>query len=169
MARTLITQEFELRQQYLSQVYHAFPGGSWTLLNQGRAFSPQVSGNQSEYGRVGSKARKKVTLTVATDFNVQIYAEDNLKEVARIMGGQVRPGGGWAGTEVIELDPTVVHNFKIENYDGPTAAAVLLSTEYINSWTASGAGAPLESEGDVRIWDFPGSADSFYIIPAAGT
>ena len=168
MARTLITQEFELRQQYLSQIYHAFPGGSWTLLNQGRALSPNQSSNESEYGRIGSQNRKKVAQSVTTDVNVQVYVEDNLKEVALVMGGNVRPGGGWLGSEIIQLDTTMAHNFKIENYDGITSSATLLSTEYVNSWRPSGVGAVLESEGDVRIFDFPGSADSYYIIPAAG-
>lgn len=169
MTRPTFAHDLEVRQQYLSMVYHAFPGQAFVLLNQGRAFSPSQTGDTSEYSRVGDKNKKTVAQTVKTDFNVQVYVEDDLTELARIMAGEVRPGGGWLGTEELQLDPTIVHNFKIVNFDGITTDSNILFTEYINSWQASGATIALESEGDVRFAELPGAASSYYIIPATGT
>lgn len=168
MTRAAFGHDLEVRQQYLSMVYHAFPGTAWVLLNEGRVITPNQSGDETEYSRIGDKNKLKVANTVTTDVAVQVYFEDNLTEVARILGGNVRPGGGWVGTEEIQLDTTVIHNFKVENYDGITAGAALLFTEYVNSWRPSGVGTPLDAEGDVRIAEFSGAASSYYIIPAAG-
>lgn len=168
MARAAFGQDLQVRQQYLSMVFHAFPGTAWVLLNEGRVITPNQSADETEYGRIGDKNKLKIANAVATDVAVQVYFEDNLKEVARILGGDVRPGGGWVGTEEIELDTTVVHNFKVESYNGITVGAALLFTEYVNSWKANGVGTPLDAEGDVRIAEFSGAAASYYIIPAAG-
>ena len=56
---------------------------------------------------------------------------DDIAELAMLIGDELK-GAGWAGTEVIQLDPTVAHDIKIENYDGITASANVLFTEYIN-------------------------------------
>lgn len=170
MARPGFGKDFEVRQQYLSMLYHALPGHAWVLMNEGRLFSPNQTADTSEYSRIGDPVKKKVANTLAIDAEVQVYVEDNLTEVAAIMSGEVRPGGGWAGTEVLQLDTTVVHNFKVENYDGiDVGSSLLLNTEYLSGWQASGMGTPLEAEGDVRIFSFPGAASSYYIVPVAGS
>ena len=168
MTRPSFAHDLEVRQQYLSLLYHALPGHSWVLMNQGRVFSPNQSGDTPEYSRIGDKNKKKVANTLTTDAEVHVYVEDDITELARIMAGEVRPGNGWVGTEEIQLDTTVIHNFKVDNYDGIDTSSTLLFTEYLTSWQASGMGAPLEAEGDVRIFTFPGAASSYYIIPAAG-
>ena len=169
MTRPNFAHDLTVRQQYLSMIYHALPGHAWVLMNQGRVLSPNQSGDTSEYSRIGDKNKKTVANTLKTDAEVHVYVEDNLTEVAAIMAGLTRPGGGWVGTEEIQLDTTIVHNFKVENYDGITTAAALKNVEYLTGWQSSGLGAPLEAEGDVRIFTFPGAASSYYIIPAAGS
>ncbi len=71
--------------------------------------------------------------------------------------------------EVIELDPTEVGDFKVENYDGATAAANLVFTEYVNRFKPGrlSMGLDAEEEGG-RFADLTGAADAYYIMPEAG-
>jgi len=167
MARDSFDHSLDVRQQYLSLVYHSFPGsGVWTLLNQGRTVSPSQSADEQEYSRIGDKSKLKVAGTVTTDVTVQVYVQDDISELAMLLGTTVI-GAGWAGTEEIQLDPTEAHDLKIVNFNGITAAADILSNEYINEFKPFNLGPPLEAEGDVRIADISGAAASYYIIPEA--
>jgi hypothetical protein len=167
MARDPFDHSLDVRQQYLSLVYHSFPGsGTWTLINQGRTVSPSQSADEQEYSRIGDKSKLKVAGTITTDVTVQIYVEDSLAELAMLIGDEVI-GAGWAGTEEIQLDPTVAHDLKIVNFDGITAASNILSNEYVNEFKPFNLGPPLEAEGDVRVADISGAAASYYIVPEA--
>jgi len=165
MVKAAFNADLEVRQPYLSMLYHKIPGeASWTLLDQGRVATPDQTADEQEYNRIGDKNTLKVPGSITTDITLNIYVEDDVEEVARILG-TIMPGGGWAGTEVIQLDPTFIADLKIENYDGADAGAALLFTEYINRFRPSRFSIPEDAEGDVRIAELSGSATAYYIIP----
>ncbi|HEY65541.1 MAG TPA: hypothetical protein G4O02_13325 [Caldilineae bacterium] len=169
MARPSFSHTLQARQQYLSLIFHKIPGeADWTLLEQGRVLSPSQDSDTQEYNRIGDQNKLRVVQSVMTDVTLRMYVEDNWEEVARILG-VVRPPGGWTGNEVIQLDPTVVGDLKIENYDGVTTSANLVATEYINEFSPQTLSVELDAEGDVRIADLSGSAAAYYIIPEAST
>lgn len=167
MPRIAFNQALELRQQYLSMVSHKIPGESaWTLLDQGRVLSPSQQADDQSYSRLGDKNKLRVAGQVTTDVQVVVYVENDLQELARILG--TKPvGASWAGTEVIQLDPTKIADLKIESFDGITVGATLLFTEYINRFRPMQLTMALDAEGDVRIAELSGAADDYYIIPAA--
>lgn len=169
MARDSFNSDLDLRQQYLSLVYVKIPGeADWTLIDQGRVVTPSQSAEEQEYSRIGDQNKTKIAGTITTDVTVQLYVEDDIEELAKMLG-ETRPGGGWVGTEVIQLDPTNVIDIKVNNYDGVTAGANILFVEYINAFKPLGLSINLDAEGDVRIADVSGAATAYYIIPAAGT
>jgi hypothetical protein len=161
--------EFEVRQQYLSLVYNKIPGESaWTLISQGRTFSPAQTADQRDFRRIGDYRVKRMPQTVTTEVGLALYVQNHLEEVARAVG-VIKPGGGWAGTEVVKFDPNFVSDYKIENYDTTDEAdATLLFTEYVNEFRGAQFRIPLESESDSRQAEMSGSAYDYYIIPAAG-
>lgn len=168
MARPAFNASLEVRQQYLSLVFHKIPGeADWTLLDQGKIASPEQAAEEKVYNRIGDKNKLKVAGQVETNFSLQIYVEGSIEELARALG-TVRPGGGWVGTEEIQLDPTKIADLKIVNYDGITIAANIDFIEYINEFRPMRLAPPLDADGDVRIAELSGSAVSYYIIPAAG-
>lgn len=169
MARPSFSHSLEARQQYLYLVFHKIPGeADWTLLEQGRVVSPNQDTDTQEYSRIGDQSKLRVVQSVTTDVTLRLYVQDNWEEVARILG-VVRPPSGWVGNEVIQLDPTVVGDIKIEGYDGVTASANLVATEYINEFRPQTLSVELDAEGDVRVADLSGSAAAYYVIPEPGT
>ena len=168
MTKPAFDHSLEVRQPYLSMVFHKIPGESdWTLINQGRVVTPNQTTDTQEYKRIGDKNSKKVPGTVGTEVTLNLYIEDDIGELGRLLG-QPMPGGGWVGTEVIQLDPSVKADLKVENYDGATTGAALLWTEYINEFQPGTLNPNLDAEGDVRIAELSGTADSYYIMPTAG-
>lgn len=168
MARDSFNSDLDLRQQYLSLVYVKIPGeANWTLIDQGRVVTPNQTAEEQEYARIGDQNKTKLAGNITTDVTVQVYVEDDIEELAKMLG-TTRPGGGWVGTEVIQLDPTKVIDIKINNYNGVTTAASVLFVEYINAFKPMGLSINLDAEGDVRIADLSGAATAYYIIPAAG-
>ena len=169
MARDNFNADLDLRQQYLSLVYVKIPGeANWTLMDQGRVLTPNQTAEEQDYARIGGKDKTKIGGAITTDVTVQVYVEDDIEELAKMLG-TTRPGGGWVGTEVIQLDPTKLIDIKINNYDGVTTAANILFVEYINAFKPLNLSINLDAEGDVRIADLSGAATAYYIIPAAGT
>jgi hypothetical protein len=166
--RTDFAHGLVVRQQYLSMLFCKIPGeAAWTLMNQARVASPDLTADKKEYRRVGDKNKKIVYGEITADVKLNVYVEDNIAEVARLLG-TVRPGGGWVGNEIIQLDPTKVCDLKLVSYDGVTVGSPELFTEYINQFAPGKLGIPEDAEGDVRIAELSGSAYEYYIIPAAG-
>lgn len=166
--RAAFNSDLELRQQYLSMVSAKKPGDpAWTLLDQGRVATPSQTADEQQYSRIGDKNKTKVAGTVTTDVTLNLYVENDIQEVAYMLG-QTMPGGGWAGTEVIELDPSKLIDMKVENFNGITVGSALLFTEYINRFRPLRLSINLDAEGDVRIAELSGSASAYYIVPEAG-
>ncbi len=166
MARPTLP-DLEVRQQYLSLVYQKKPGeADWTLISQARTFSPDQNADTQNYSRIGDKNQLQVPGVVNTTVEFELYVDDDIEQLARVLGFVIPPGG-WTGSEIIEFDPTAVADYKIENYDGITAGANLLWTEYINQFKGTRFGMALESEG-VRVANVSGTAAAYYIIPEAG-
>lgn len=168
MARTDFNAALNVRQQYLSMLFHKVPGeAAWTLLDQGKVSTPSSSAEEKTYNRIGDLNTLKLGGQVTTDVTLQVYVDDHLDEVARVLG-YIRPGGGWVGTENIKLDPTKVSDLKIESYDGTDVGSTLLFTEYINQFRPMNFSIPEDADGDVRIAELSGSCVAYYIIPVAG-
>lgn len=168
MTRAAFNAPLEVRQQYLSMVAAKIPGeANWTFFDQGRVLTPDQAADEREYKRIGDRSSVKVASTVATSVNITLYVENDIEELARVLG-VVRPGGGWVGTEELKLDPTKIIDFKIENYSGIDVGSALLFAEYVNRFRGSKLTMALDAEGDVRIAEITGACDDYYIIPAAG-
>lgn len=165
MPRTAFNTDLVVRQQYLSMLFHKVPGeANWTLLDQGKVATPSSKAEEKSYNRIGDKNTLKIGGQVTTDVTLQVYVDDNLDEVARMLGF-IKPSGGWLGTEEVQLDPTKLGDLKIENYDGTTVGSSLLFTEYINRFRPLNFSIPEDADGDVRIAELSGSCVAYYIIP----
>lgn len=166
MTRPSFTQSLQVRQQYLSLVFQKIPGeADWTLIDQGRVFTPSAEAEMNQYKRIGDRNTLQVPGSITTNVEIELYVENDIEEVARALG--VTMGAGWTGTEVVELDPEFIADYKIVNYDGITADADVVFTEYVNRFRPQRLSLALEAEGDVRIATISGVAESYYIMPAA--
>jgi hypothetical protein len=165
--RPNMTEDLDVRQQYLSLVYYrAFGDAPWTMVNQGRTLSPEQTADEKEFARIGDKNKVKVPGTIATAVTLQLFVDTDLSEIGAVLGVP-RPNGGWEGTERLELDPSQIGEFQIENYDGAVAGATLKFVENIYRFKPAKLAMALEAEGDARYADLSGSADAYYITPEA--
>lgn len=168
MPRVDFNAALNVRQQYLSMLFHKVPGeAAWTLLDQGKVSTPSSTAEEKTYNRIGDLNSLTLGGQVKTDVTLQVYVDDHLDEVGRVLG-YIKPGGGWAGTENIKLDPTKVGDLKIESYNGTDVGSALLFTEYINQFRPLNFSIPEDADGDVRIAELSGSCVAYYIIPVAG-
>lgn len=168
MTRQQFDHSLGVRQPYLSLVFARLQAGlSWNLINQGRTLSPDATSDTQEYARIGDNTKRQIAGPATIAANVQVYVEDNLKEVALFLGTE-RPGSGWVGNERLQFDPTVKLDLMVINYDGVTASALPTFVEYLNEWAPSSFSMNLEAEGDVRIAEFQGACAAWYLEPVAG-
>lgn len=168
MARLAFNASLNVRQQYLTMLFHKIPGeAAWTLIDQGKIATPDATADEKTYDRIGDKNQLTVAGQIKNTVTLQVYVDDHLDEVARFLGF-VRPGGGWVGTENIELTPENVSDLKLESYDGTTVGSALVFTEYVNEFRPLKFSIPEDASGDVRIAELSGSCVSYYIIPESG-
>jgi hypothetical protein len=157
-----------VREQYLSIAFHHWPGAaSNTLLNQARVLTPDSTADTKKYKRIGDVNELSKPGTKAHNVTVDIYVEDTLAEVAVLMGTALPPGG-WVGNEAIELNTDLKHDLIVENYATRDVGSALLWTEYLYGFKPSSVTMNLDAEGDVRIAQFKGVSDRYYITPEAG-
>lgn len=169
MTRADFTAALQVRPQYLSMVYHKIPGeAAWTLIQQGRTLSPDLTADKTDVARIGDKNKTTVYGSITTDITMRLYFDNDVEEVARVLG-VIKPAT-WVGSETIQLDPTLVSDFKIVNFDSATIGAAEKFTEYINHFAPGKLSPALDAdENGGRVVDLSGAAAAYYIIPAAGT
>ncbi len=166
MTRPAFNASLEVRQQYLSLVFQKIPGeADWTLIDQGRVFTPSAEAEMNQYRRIGDRTTFQVPGSITTNVEMELYVENDIEELARALG--VRMGAGWTGSEVVELDPEFIADYKVVNYDGITTTSNVVFTEYVNRFRPQRLSLALEAEGDVRVATISGVAESYYIMPEA--
>lgn len=166
MARPSFNESLQVRQQYLSLVFQKIPGeADWTLIDQGRVFTPSAEAEMNQYKRIGDRNTLQVPGSITTNVEMELYVENDIEELARALGVPI--GAGWAGTEVVELNPEFIADYKVVNYDGITTSANIVFTEYVNRFRPQRLQLALEAEGGVRIATISGVAESYYIMPAS--
>ena len=167
MARPAFSANLQVRQQYLSLLYHKTNAEvGWTLLDQGKSFQTSVTADTKDYKRLGDKYVKTVGGSTKVEVTLTLYTEANLDEVARALG-VIRPGAGWLGTEQITLDPTVcIGDFKEESYSG-TAVGVdtPVHIKYIDDFYGTSISDGWDADGDVRTIEIKGTAARYYMTP----
>lgn len=154
--------------QYFSLVYQKIPGESdWTLLHQIRAFNPKSQADERKIRRVGDKNETVLGGVISHTGTIEVYGQQRMEEVARALGF-VKPGGGWAGTEVVELEPTFAADYKVVNFTGEDADATITSIEYFNRFKPTSFQGDLNPDIDARVFVITGNAAAWYIEPEAG-
>ena len=167
--RAAFNTDLTVRQQYLSMAFAKIPGqADWTLLDQAKVITPASSAEEKKYNRIGDPNSLVVGGQVETDVTLQTYMDTGLEELALLMGVE-KPGGGWVGTEELDLDPTLLVDIKIVNYEGTDVGDSPVSAEFVNRFRPLNFSNPEDADGDGRIVDISGKAVAYYIIPEAGT
>lgn len=169
MARAAFTHDLETREPYLYVVYARTPGAaSWTMLQQLAEISPESTAEEKSYRRIGDKNAKKIGGTVENSITLRVYWENNITEVATLLG-QPKPGNGWSASTYVELDPTKAVDVMMIGYDViDTSTAVAKHVEYINAFRPITLRGSMAADGDARIAEITGSPTTWYIEPMAG-
>ena len=99
-----------------SVMFHRITGGAWEALGQVKNINVTSSGATEEVGRIGDPVNVEIASNVKHALDMEVYMQLNLSEQGRLLG-YVRPGGGWLGTETIQVQPDVIiGDFKEEQY-----------------------------------------------------
>lgn len=116
------------RPQYFSIVL----GPALTPLGQVRSIGVADSIESTTAGRVGSSTKKTLKKTKSPTFEIEMWPDSDLAEVAVALNQSAPAAGG-----TIKLDPSASPtNLFIQNYDSEESNATLLSTIYLVQATA---------------------------------
>lgn len=157
----------ETRGAELVALYRKPAGsGTFTLLGQGSSFGVTSEAEERESRRIGA-ADATINYGAASHrVNAAIYTEGNMEELAAVLG-VVRPGGGWLGSEIIKLDPSLKSDFMAVRYDANNATGIPKSVQYVNAFIPGSLEITVEAGTNDEIATINGSCASHYIMPIA--
>lgn len=140
-------------------------GTTWHLMNQAKKWEPSSKAGAASNKRVGSVSAFKTRGAVEHSLNLAVYYEDDLKELAAVLG-MVIPAGGWDGVTKIRLDGTKKVNLKAVTFSSADAGADELFTEIAMAFGVTELKTAVDSDNEnARVAELSGECDDYYKLP----
>jgi len=119
--------------------------------------------------RVSDSTRYRAYLDINVSGNITLYEEDDIQELALLLGATKPTTGGWVGTEAIELavDNADIATVTIGNYDGEATTSTLLWTEVITNMSVDSVQRSVTAN-EQNVWAIAFSAERVHLAPEAG-
>lgn len=157
------------RSAELTYVFWNGTTATGTLLGQVESFNWTNSLENRDSYRIGDSSRHRSYTASNVDWDMTIYEDDDLQEVALVLG-TVKPtaGGYTAGTSISLSTAQSGVTVTVASYDVETAAsAVLLWTETLSTAKVESVN-PTRSGNEMNMWAFSGTALTVALAPASG-
>jgi len=102
------------------------------VLGQTIRVQPKSTIPTKKVARLGDTTKKVSYQPTESSVSLEIYTEKDPDQLALILGGATKPGGGWVGTEKLFLNPTITaYDLLIDQYD----AASGVTDALVGTWT----------------------------------
>jgi len=150
-------------------VYYQQPteGTTWHLLNQGKKFDPSSKVGSTTNKRLGDVSAAKTRGAAEHNLAIGVYLEDDIKEVAALLGYAI-PDTGWDGSTAIRLDGSKKVNLKAVTFASTDTGAAELFTEYAMGFGVTELKPTLDADNDnARMAELTGDCDDYYFVPVA--
>ena len=141
-----------------------------TVLGQVVSVSPQSQSATRKLARLGDTDKVTSYGPAEHSLSIELYAERDPDQLAALLGGSTKPGsGGWVGTEILHLNPTITaYNLTLDIYDAATSG----TDNKIGSWTFAGfkpssLSAPFSADNVANV-TMNGECSSISYTPVAG-
>lgn len=137
-----------------------------TVFGQVRQITPRATTETEKVARVGDTAKSTVYKGVESSLALEVFAQKTLAEVALLLGVERPTPGGWTGTEVIKLDPTIApFDVTIEVYDAATGSGdTLQGVLTVKNFKPTTWEFPIGADSNL-VHTLDGECDSFEYVP----
>lgn len=158
---------FQERAANLALLYWGGTTATGTLLGQVENFSWTDSINSNTTQRIGDSVEYETFTAKNVTWELSLYEDADIQEVAKLLGTTIPTAGGWLGSESITLSLTQSGvTVTVANYSLETTAGALLWTETLSVVKVKEVSAP-KNAGETNMWSFSGRADTLAIAPGA--
>lgn len=143
---------------------------SSTVLGQVVRVQPQSQIPTRKVARLGDTNKYTSYQPAEHSLQLEIYGQKTVKEMALLLGGTAMPGsGGWVGTEVLRLNPTVAKfDLLLDVYDAATGTGDdLQGTWTFKNFKPTTLNPNYQSDSSLTF-TINGECDDIYYEPEAG-
>jgi hypothetical protein len=145
-----------------SQFYSIVTTEGDVVLGQVRNISYQDQIETARVGRVGDSTKKTLLKTKNPTYQIDIWTDQDLYEVAVALNATATPGSG----DTVKLDTTAGEiTLKIKTYDGTGASAALQYTTYIQNAVPTQASQAWDEDGE-NVVSVTGECEDIYSVRA---
>jgi hypothetical protein len=167
MARSALPT-FSDRSAELTLVFWGGTTATGQLLGQVQTFSWSDELQTRETYRVGDSSKHVVYTARNPTWELTLYEDDDVEEIALVMGTDKPTSGAWAGTESIALSTSqATTTITVASYDAEATTANLKWIETLAAAKVNTANAG-RTANEVNTWTFAGDASTITITPSAG-
>lgn len=141
-----------------------------TVIGQALRVQPQSNVPTRKVPRLGDTNKSTSYQPAEHSVSIEIYAERDPVALAQLLGGAVKPAsGGWVGTEVLSLNPTVAaFDLFVDVYETATGTSdELAGTWTLENFKPSSLSVPVQAD-NVVTHTINGELDSLTYTPEAG-
>lgn len=168
ITRPAFEHDLEQLPQQFTLIYwqqQSESASTWHLVNQGKTFEPNTKVGSTTNKRIGAVSASKTRGAAEHSLNASVYFEDDLKELAALMG-YVIPAGGWDGTTQLRVDGAKKVNLKAVTFASTDTGADELFSEYAIGFGITDYKPTIDADNDnARVAELTGDLDDYYMVP----
>ena len=140
------------------------------VIGQAISVRPKASVPSKKVARIGDTNKKVSYQPAEHSVSIELFTEFDPDQLAALMGGTQKPAsGGWAGTEKILLNPTIVaFDLILETYLTASGVSdVIQGIWTMKNFKPTSLDLNVQSESSSTI-TVSGEMDDLYYIPSSG-
>ena len=167
MARAALPT-FNDRSAELTYVFWGGTTATGTLLGQVETFNWTNALESRDTYRIGASTRYTTYTSQNVDWDITIFEDDDISEIALIMGSSKPTAGGWtAGTSIALSLSQAGTTVTVASYNSEVAASATLLWEETLTVVKVDSVNPQRSANEINKWAFAGRADTVALTPAS--
>lgn len=102
------------------------------VIGQAIRVQPKSTIPTKKIARIGDTTKKVSYQPTESSVAIEIYTEKDPDQLAMLLAGTQKPGGGWAGSEKLFLNPTITaYDLSLDQYNAATGTNDVL----VGTWT----------------------------------
>ncbi|HNT76018.1 MAG TPA: hypothetical protein PKH77_13465 [Anaerolineae bacterium] len=141
------------------------------VIGQVTRINPQAQSQTRKIARLGDTTKKVSYQPTEFTVSMEMYSEYDPKQLAILLAGTQKPGsGGWVGTEVLFLNPTIAaYDLLIDVYDAATDGSdTKVGTWTLDNYKPTSLNINIQADNPATI-TLNGEMENLTYTPTAGT
>ncbi len=139
------------------------------IVGQAIRVQPKSTIPTKKVARLGDTTKKVSYQPTESSVAIEIYTEKDPDQLALILAGTLKPGGGWAGTEKLFLNPTITaYDLTVDQYNAASGTNdTLVGVWTMKNFKPTSLDLNVQSDNPATI-TINGEMEDFYLTPQTG-